>query len=137
MHKAIVQQFLRNGKTATSEKIILKGVKLLQKTLRKDYKKIIKIAVINLTSLIRIKQLKRKQFRLKEFPYITANKIRTTLALKHLFWNLPKRTNTKIENNLMREFVQASQKNTILEEKRKNIYEYSFLKKKYSHYRWF
>ena len=97
MNKKIINQLLLNGKTTISEKIWLKGIKFFQKLILKNPKKLINRAIINVTPLLKVRQLKqrRKRSLLKEFPYIINKKNRISAALK-FFLN---KTKNKHETN--------------------------------------
>jgi len=139
MHKKIINQLLVKGKATVSEKIVLQVIKSFNKLFIKNHKKCINKALINITPLIKVKQLKqkRKRSRLKEFPYIISNKTRISLALKY-FVN---KTNSKSETNAYKKFINEllnAVKNTgTIVNKKKSLYEYAFIKKKYFYYRWF
>jgi len=137
MHTKIINQIITNGKTSVSEKILLKSIKLLQKASTKNHKKIVKIALVNLTTLIKVKQLKQKRSRFKEFPFIINKKIRILQVFKQIFEKLKNNAKTRIENQFVSEILQASKNVGINVNKRKSLYNYSFMKKKFAHYRWF
>jgi len=59
MNKKIINQLLLNGKTSTSEKIWLKSVKFFDKSFLKNHKKLINRALVNVTLLLKMKQLKQ------------------------------------------------------------------------------
>jgi len=137
MNKKIISQLIIHGKTVVSEKILLKSVKLIQKSIVKNHRKLIKIALVNITSLVKVKQLKRKRFQFKEFPFIINKNTRIPMALKFMFKNFDSKTEIKIEKRVVNELLQASKNIGTSINKRKNLYEYSFVKRKFSHYRWF
>jgi len=139
MDKQIIRQLLIDGKSAISEKIWLKSLKLFYKLYAKNYIKVITRAVINTTPLIKVKQLKqkRKRAQLREFPYIVNKKNWIPLALKLLLSKTKKEKEIKMYQKLVTELVNATKKSGGSISKRKNLYEYAFLKKKYFFYRWF
>jgi ribosomal protein S7 len=137
MNKRIISQLMLNGKNSISEKILLKSIKSMQKVLIKNHRKLIKIALVNLTSLVKVKQLKQKRSQSKEFPFIVNKRIRIPMVLKSMFKSFDNKTEARIEKQLVNELLQASKNIGSNINKRKNTYEYSFIKKKYSHYRWF
>jgi ribosomal protein S7 len=126
-----------NGKKITSEKIWLKSVKFFQKSFIKDHKKLINRALINLTLLLKIKELTQKKRRRqpKEFPYIVNNKNRISLALKLFLNKTTNKKEVKIYKKLVIDLLAAANKSGTT--KRKSLYEYAYLKKKYFYYRWF
>jgi len=139
MDKKIIRQMLIDGKSAVSEKIWLKSLKLFYKSFVKNHKKAINRALINITPLLKVKQLKqkRKRSQLKEFPYIVDNKNRISLALKFFLAKTRSKKETKMYQKLVNELVTVTNKSGINISKRKSLYEYAFLKKKYFYYRWF
>ena len=139
MNKQIIRQLLTDGKNSISEKIWLKSLKLFYKLYAKNHTKVITRAVINITPLIKVKQLKqkRKRSQLREFPYIVNKKSWIPLALKLLLSKTKKEKEVKMYQKLVTELVNATKKSGGSITKRKNLYEYAFLKKKYFFYRWF
>ncbi len=139
MYKKIVRQMLINGKSVVSEKIWLKSLKLFYRSFVKNHKKAINRALINITPLLKVKQLKqkRKRSQLKEFPYIVNSKNRISLALKFFLSKTRDKKETKMYQRLVNELVTVANKSGININKRKSLYEYAFLKKKYFYYRWF
>ena len=139
MNKQIIRQLLTDGKNSISEKIWLKSLKLFYKLYAKNHTKVIARAVINTTPLIKVKQLKqkRKRSQLREFPYIVNKKSWIPSALKLLLSKTKKEKEVKMYQKLVTELVNATKKSGGSITKRKNLYEYAFLKKKYFFYRWF
>jgi small subunit ribosomal protein S7 len=130
---------LLDGKSTVSEKIWLKSLKLFYKSFAKSHKKAINRALINVTPLLKVKQLKQKKKRaqLKEFPYIVNNKSRITLALKFFLTKTRNKKETKMYEKLVTELITVANRSGVSVNKKKSLYEYAFLKKKYFYYRWF
>lgn len=139
MNKKIINQLLLNGKITVSEKIWLKSIKFFYKSFIKNHKKFINRAVTNVAPLLKVKQLKqkRKRSRLKEFPYIISSKTRVSLALKFLLDKTDNKTVTKAYKKLINEFLAAAKNVGGVVNRKKSLYEYAFVKKKYFYYRWF
>ena len=140
MNRKIINQLLLSGKTTISEKIWLKGIKFFYKSFVKNQKKIISRALINIAPLLKVKQLKekrRKRSPLKEFPYIINDKNRISLALKLLFSKTNNKIEMKIYKKLINEILLAVRNTGTSVSKKKSLYEYAFVKKKYFYYRWF
>lgn len=82
----LINYLLKNGNKKTCEKILLKSFKNIQKSYSKQYKKIVKTAVINSTLIFRIFKLKRKKRKtksVKEIPtFILNNFYRISWSLK-------------------------------------------------------
>ena len=138
MNKKIINQLLFNGKSTVSEKIWLKSIKLFDKSFVKDHKKLINRALVNVTPLLKIKQLKQKKKRLqvKEFPYITNNKNRISLALKFFLNRTKNKKEIKMYKILVTELLTTANNSGKYTNKKRDLYEYAYLKKKYF-YRWF
>ena len=81
----IYAQILKNGNMHSCEKLILKTLKLLQLNNNKNYKSVIKSAIIHTTPILEIRQIKKKKRKgLKEFPYILNKQNRIALGIKLL-----------------------------------------------------
>lgn len=130
---------LIDGKSTVSEKIWLKSLKFFYKSFVKSHKKAINRALINITPLLRVKQLKqkRKRAQLKEFPYIVSNKSRITLALKFFLTKTRNKKETKMYAKFVTDLITVANRSGVSINKKKSLYEYAFLKKKYFYYRWF
>ena len=130
---------LIDGKSTVSEKIWLQSLKFFYKSFVKSHKKAINRALINITPLLRVKQLKqkRKRAQLKEFPYIVNNKNRITLALKFFLTKTRNKKETKMYAKFVTDLITVANRSGVSINKKKSLYEYAFLKKKYFYYRWF
>nr|YP_316603.1 ribosomal protein S7 [Thalassiosira pseudonana]AAZ99410.1 ribosomal protein S7 [Thalassiosira pseudonana]QWM92930.1 ribosomal protein S7 [Thalassiosira pseudonana] len=139
MNRKIINQLLLNGKVTISEKIWIKSVKFFYKSFTKNYKKFINRALINMAPLLKVKQLKqkRKRSRLKEFPYIVKDKNRISLALKFFLTKKKNKADVKIHKKLLTELLSSAKNMGTNVTKKKSLYEYAFVKKKYFYYRWF
>jgi len=139
MNQKIINQLLLHGKKTISEKIWLKSLKLFYKSSIKNHKKVFNRALINLMPLLKVKQLKqkRKRLQLKEFPYIINIKSRISIALKFFLNRKKSKKDTKTPQKFVGELVAVANKSGISISKKKSLYEYAFIKKKYFYYRWF
>jgi small subunit ribosomal protein S7 len=139
MDKKMINQLLIDGKSTVSEKIWLKTLKLFDKSFVRNNKKAVNRAIVNLTPLLKVKQLKqkRRQTQLKEFPYIVKDESRISLALKFFLTKTKNKKETKMYERLVTELVTVANKSGVNVTKKKSLYEYAFLKKKYFYYRWF
>jgi len=139
MNKKIINELLIHGKKTTSEKVWLKSIKYLNKLNIKNPKKLISRSIINVAPLFKIKQLKNKKRRLqlKEFPYIVRDKNRISSALKFISISSEKKIEAKIHKLLVTELLRVANNSGISINKKKNLYDYAFLKKKYFFFRWF
>ena len=139
MNKKIINQLLVNGKTITSEKNWLKSIKFFYKSFVKNPKKLLNRAIINITPLLNVKQLKqkRKRSQSKEFPYVVNNKNRIAIALSFFLNKTKSKHETKTYKKLIIELVPIANNTGVHISKKKSLYEYAFVKKKYFYYRWF
>ena len=139
MNEKIINQLLLNGKSATSEKIWLKSIKVFDKSFVKDHKKLINRALVNITPLLKVKQLKQKKRRsqVKEFPYIINNKNRISLALKFFLNKTKNKNEIRMHKKLANELLATANNSGVSTNKKRRLYEYAYLKKKYFYYRWF
>lgn len=137
MNKKIINQLLLNGKTTISEKIWLKGIKFFQKLIFKNPKKLINRAIINVTPLLKVKQLKqrRKRSLLKEFPYIINKKNRISAALKFFLNKTKNKHDTKTYKKFITELIATANNSGTNINRKKNLYEFAFVKKKFYYYR--
>lgn len=87
--------------------------------------------------MLKVKQLKQKRNRsqLKEFPYIVNNKIRISLALKFFLNKTRNKNETKTHKKLVTELLAVANNSSVNINKKKSLYEYAFIKKKYFFYR--
>ena len=139
MNKKIINQLLLNGKSTISEKIWLKSIKFFDKSFVKDHKKLINRALVTISPLLKVKQLKQKKRRsqVKEFPYIINNKNRISLALKSFLNKTKNKNEIKMYKKLATELLAIANNSGVSTNKKRHLYEYAFFKKKYFYYRWF
>ena len=137
MNKKIINQLLVKGKSSISEKIWVKTLKLFFKAFVKNHKKVINRAFINIAPLVKVKQLKKKkrQLQLKEFPYIVNNRKRISSALKFFLNKTSNKSEIKTYQKLSASLLAVTNKSGIITNKKKSLYEYAFIKKKYFYYR--
>jgi len=139
MNQKIINQLLLKGKSTVSEKIWLKCLKKFYKSFVKNHTKVINRALINIAPLLKVKQLqqKKKRSQLKEFPYIVSNKKRISLALKFFLNKTQNKNEIKMCQKLFTDLLAIANRSGVSVNKKKSLYEYAFLKKKYFYYRWF
>ena len=137
MNKKIINQLLLNGKAVVSEKIWLKSVKTFYKSLIKNPKKLINRAIINVTPLLKVKKVntQKKRSQLKEFPYVVNKKNRNSLGLKFFLNKTRNKNEIKTHKKIISELLTIANSSSLILTKKKNLYEYAFIKKKYYYYR--
>ena len=87
----IINHLILNGKKETGEKILLKSFKELQKSSKKQPKKLIKLALIFSTPIFKIYKItiKKKKKKIKKIPtIINTKKARISLAIKFILATL-------------------------------------------------
>lgn len=87
--------------------------------------------------MLKTKQLtqKKKRFTFKEFPFVIKNKNRISFALKFFLNTKRKKAEIKIHKKLADELIAAAKNTGTDLSRKKNLYEYAFVKKKYFYYR--
>lgn len=126
-----------NGKKENSEKILLKSLKLIQKQNFKNHKDIIKYSFVNTSTLVYIKQIKRKKKKIKELPFILNKKDRISSSIKLIIKNSLKQLNVNFFKKFSQEIILSSKNQSYSIKDKNNIYDKAFLQKKYANFRWF
>lgn len=124
-----------SGNKTLCEKLILKTVKLIQKSSDKNFLDLFKLAIINSSPTLQIKKIKRKRKKLKEFSYIPNEKTRIFLSLK-LILGVLKKDSKNFHNKLKQEIFEISKNTSNINKIKENNQEQSLKLKKYSHFRW-
>lgn len=107
----LINNITLNGNKKTSEKILLKSLKELQKSSKKQSKELIKLALIQSTPIFKLhkitnKKLKKKKRRVKEIPaFISKMSARTSLAIKFILASVERKDSDnfylKLKENLL------------------------------------
>ena len=137
----IINHLMLDGVKETSEKILLKSFKELQKSSKKQSKKLIELAIIFATPIFKVHKItnkKRKKKNIKEIPTIIATKrAKISLAIKFIL--------TTLKNKKSNYFYKEFNKEILLNVKNegsaiqiKNEVQKQVLLKKhfFSYYRW-
>lgn len=130
----IINNIMKNGKKKTSENILLKTGKKIQKTNKKNHLSILKLAITNTAPIIKLKEIKRKKRKTKKYlPYVLNEKNRISNSLKKIIE--AKKVNKKsLANEII---VLANDNSDNVFENKKNAHESAIAKKKYLYFRWF
>jgi len=138
----IVNVLMKNGKKHTGEKILLKSLKLLQKSSQKNFQSLFQLAVINTASTFKLneqvmKKGKRKSTKIIPF-FIINDSLRIMAALKYIKTTVSK---TKSSNNfyqgLGKEILASSfSKSNSIEQKTKLQTQILLNKRYLSKFRW-
>lgn len=138
----ILNYITYKGQKKTSEKIVKKSLKSIQKLQEKPHNNLIKLAVINSTPIFRVIKLKnnrrRKKKSVKEVPsFLSTYTFRASWSLKYLINTLSKKDNKTFSKNFSDEIILNAkhQGNAV---KFKNELQNQALKKKknFRNYRW-
>jgi len=123
-----------SGNKLTCEKKILNNFKILQKNNKKNHTEIIKLAIVNSSPIIQLRQIKKKKRKsLKEFPYVLKQKNRISLGIK----SIVKKTNKTTDKDLFQEIVLFAKKKSELLKTKETKHKLALTKKKYIFFRWF
>ena len=134
----LLNHLMNGGKKQTSEKIVLKSSKALQKTKRKkNFKEILKLALVNVSPVLIIKTIKRKKKNVIKFPLLIAAPLKFSCGIKSILKSSEIKIPLSFYKKLNLELINVSKLEGTSVEKKKETYKSAFLEKKYAHYRWF
>ena len=97
IQKKLINHLIKNGEKKTSEKILLKSLKTLQKNSLKKSKKILQLALIHSTPIFKLhkisnKKLKKRTKKVREIPaFISNRQSRISLTIKLILRNIKKK----------------------------------------------
>jgi len=138
----IVNVLMKNGSKHTSEKILLKSSKLLQKSSKKNFQSLIQLAIINATSTFKlneqiVKKSKRKSKKITP-SFILKNSLRTMTALKFIKTAVCEKGNSiGFHKNLTKEILTSSSlKGQSVEQKTKLQVQVLLNKRYLSKFKW-
>ena len=109
----IVNVFMKDGKKHTSEKILLKSSKLIQKLSRKNFKSLAQLAIVNSTSAFKLNEQVMKKGKRKSKKvtpsFIIKDSLRVMTALKFIKNTVQKKKNSANSfKNLSNELLASS-----------------------------
>ena len=133
----ILNKFLISGKKRTVEKIVFESVKRIQKKHLKNSKLIIKSALLNSSPITRIKQVKKKKRKVKEFTMILKKDLRINEGINLILLNSKKKSTQSFTDNFINEIIESSKYKSSSVGKKETLHENSFLNRKHLYYRWF
>jgi len=160
----LINHIMINGKKKTSEKILLKSFKEIQKNSKKQSEDLIKLAIIhstpifklhriinknrkkkknkkNQTFIIKLQKIKnknKKKKKVKEIPaFITKTISRTSLAIKFILSSIKNKKSNNLYIKLKQEILTAAQSKGPSIELKNNLQKQILLKKRFfTYYRW-
>lgn len=134
----ILNHITINGNKRTSEKLLLKTLKLMQAThQKKDFEAILRTSLINSSPSLYIKQIKRRRRHVVEFPFLLSSKLKITYALKCLISNTRKNSSKAFYESFNTELVDSSRKTSSTYKQKIDLHKTGFIKRKFANYRWF
>ena len=142
LKKKILNHILKDGKKKTSEKILSKSFKSIQKLHKKSHSDIIRLSIINSTPAFRVIKLKnnrrRKKKSTKEIPaFLSTYLFRSSWALKYLIQASRKKTSDVFHSQLANETLLNAKHEGNAVKLKNDIQNQALQKKKYfRHYRW-
>jgi len=138
LKKKIFNQIMSNGNKSTSEKVILKSLKKIQKIHnKKKFDELIKLGLINSSPIVYLKHIKRKRKQTVEFPFLLQFNSRLSYGIKFILNNCKSKNSNPFYKQLELELINSSKNLSKSVEKKKNLHQQAFLKKKFANYRWF
>lgn len=136
--KTIFNKIMKNGNKQTAEKLLFKSIKKIQKlNKKKNYKDVLKLSIVNSSPVVYLKKIQRKKKRSIEFPFLLSLKNRLSYGLKNIINCSNKINQNSFYHNFTLELLNSSKKISQSVSKQKNVHQESFIKKKFSNYRWF
>lgn len=141
LKEKILNYILKNGKKKTSESILARSLKSIQKSQNKSHKEIVKLSIINSTPTFRIITLKnkrRKKKSIKEIPVFLSTYIfRSSWALKYTVKSSNKNSSNIFYNRLTNETLLNAKNEGHAVTYKNELQKQALQKKKYfKHYRW-
>jgi ribosomal protein S7 len=129
---------MSGGNKWTSEKIVNKSTKKLQKLKKKkNFIKLFKLAVINSSPSFYVKKLKRRNKLFKEFPFLLRTNLKLHYGLKNALKNNNNSSNNPFYFFLTQECIKAADKNSTSFLTKTSMHQTAFTNKKFINYRWF
>ena len=138
----IVNVLMKNGKKHTSEKILLKSSKFLQKSSKKNFQSLVQLGIINTTSVFKLneqvmKKGKRKSKKITP-SFIIKDSLRVMTALKFIKNTVQNKKNSaSLYKNLASEILASSSLKSQSIEQKTKLQTQILLNKRYlSKFKW-
>ena len=142
LKQKLVNTLMNKGNKKTGEKILVKSLKLLQKSTTKKYISLIQLAIVNATPVFKVNQQllkKGKRKSKKDIPtFITSDSLRTMLSLKFIKnASMKKQTSTSFYKKLTQEILAACDSKSKSVEQKNELQKQTFVNKRYlAKFRW-
>lgn len=127
-----------NGNKQTSEKLLFKSVKYIQKLQKKKkFKDILKLSLTSVSPILQIKNIQRKRKKSIEFPFLLKSNLKISYGLKNLVKFGKKSSTNFFYYNFHNELINSCNKTGSGFNFKKQLHKEAFLKKKFANFRWF
>jgi len=134
----LANYIMQDGKKQTSEKLLLKSYKLIQKAQKKKFfKEIFKLAIVNSSPFFYIKQIQRKKKKALEFPFLLKNSLKFHYGIKAIILSMNIKSTFSFYKKCSLEIINSAKLISEGVKKKKETYKTAFLTKRYANYRWF
>jgi ribosomal protein S7 len=139
----IINHLMLNGDKKTSENILFKATKNLQKNCKKQLKQVVKLSILNSIPTFKLHQIKnkkqkKKNKKIKEIPaFIAKQTARASLSIKFILASMKKKNTKKIYKQLNQEILlTVESKGNAIELKNKLQQQVILKKHFFKYYRW-
>ena len=138
LKKKFLNLLMINGNKKTSEKLLIKVIKRIQKSFyKKSCKDLIKIGLINSAPILFLKTVKRKRKKTVKFPFLLSSSLRVFYGLKFILKSCLSKKNQSSYLTIGTELVNSTTNTSFSSKKKKDLHKEGFLNKKFANYRWF
>lgn len=138
----IINHITKNGEKKTSEKLLQKSIKKLQKISKKQIKTLLQLCIVSSAPIFKLhtssnKKQKKRNKKVREIPtFIVRPEIRTSLSIKFIVSNKEK-TSNYFYNDLTQRFLMAIQSKSEAISLKNELQKKIVLNKRYlTYYRW-
>lgn len=139
----IITNIMSNGSKKTSESILFKSFKKLQKNSKKQSKKVFQLAIVNATPIFKLhkienKKQRKKNRKVREIPAFISNLTsRTSIAIKFILSSIEQKKIKKFYQQLNQEVLTTAQVKGNAIEKKNTLQKQVLLKKHFfKYFRW-
>lgn len=141
--KKTINCVMNKGGKKTSEKVILKTIKNLQKNSKKQMKELIQLAIINSIPIFKLhkienKKQKKRNRKIREVPaFISKQSSRISSSIKFILYSIEKKSNKKFYKKLnLKLLLTAENKGNAIDLKNSLQKQVILKKHLFNYYRW-
>lgn len=137
----VINQIMMGGKKTISEKILLKGFKELNKSSKKQIKKLVQLRIFLSTPTFKlhtsVNKKKRKKKVFETPTFIPNNQSRSSLSIKFILLSAKNKTTGNFYNKLKKEILTFLEQKEFVNELKNEVQKKVLAKKSYfRYYRW-